>query len=558
MKKILLTLFVVLSVACTDRVTEIESMEVPVTRTMIDEVSSTNPNLITDWENLNDIVLWNGIREPTPWAISSPIVSNVDFAMDVKKEDGWIMLCHTFKALNAYENINYIMLYNKLTGFLKVFYYNKIANSSPNGALWHIKCQSGIGSSFFNLNNYFALPDNAASKNTFVTLSNALDEPSNGFQLGWNGFEMELPYTTDYAKMLFSISTYNKAITSYTFSGTTENKIEGTIVKTMPSTSSILKSISTLSGQGAKGLIGKFKKKVDEGSDATVKAKLGTKIINALSKISTEGYTSAFLGGLKLIFGSSTVTEKEQVHLTSNGTVNLEGTSINISTGAAYPIGNLNWYDMTGLNNSVNGSQYLGVWTLSDTPTVRFTRYSTIKNAKKYWTSGTLYSPMGGNITANVKINPDLEPYITSRSITTELVYCEKFDGKSNSSYPFGCFGNNEIYSDDSMKLVETLKGTESISASILCSGMRVPDGYELFYDWGAEPKDNFVVVVTVKLSYNYNGKSHTIVSSRPYKAKYIVDESYNGNHIRPNSKVYIVNTGEYLFEDRRDPVYEY
>lgn len=557
MKKLLLAALVLLSGACTNETMEIQDA---VTRSVIDEESVTNPNLTTDWEHQDEIVLSNGKKVASPWGKSSSIVANVDFANDVKKEDGWIMLYHTFKDLNAYPDVNYILLYNELTGFMKVFYYNQTTAISPNGGLWYFRCMNGVGTSLFNLNDYIALPDNATNKNSYVSLSNALEEPSKGFQPGWNGFEMEIPYTKDYVNLSFSLSTYNQSITSYTFSGTTESQVEGTIVKTMSQNKGIFKAISTLGGQGAKSLIGKLKTKVDNGiatdTTGTIKAKLGTKIVNALSKVSSEGYKDAILSGLKYIFGSNMVTETQQVHLTTNGTIHMDGSSITTSTGAIYPIGNLNWYEIASVNNPRPEGRYFGVWTLKDTPVVRISRYSKIFSDRDTWVyNGRLQGPsLVGSPVVEVEINPNLQPYITNTTVSKELICCERLDNKDFDHLYFSrSFGSELIYSDRMMTLVEAPVGKVSFKSS-LCEGYGIAEGYDPVYDWGTEDENNMLLIVTVELTYNYKGKSHTIVSSRPYRPKCIMDESLVGILTSgPHKKAYAVNTKSYPLENRRD-----
>ncbi len=576
---LLILLLALLGNACTDDMLDNNGAIEPKSRSVIDDFSTTNPNLIDDWEHQNLIRLSTGKSIPTPWAPGSTITSNEEFANDIKKENGWTMLFHTFKALDMYENIYYIFLYNKLTGFLKVFYYNAIGGSNPNGAMWYFHIMNGTGNSFFNLNNYVALPDDASNKASEVCISNGLKSPVDGFQAGWNGFELEVPYTSNYKDLLFALSTHNMAVTSYTFSGTSETKIEGTIVKTVGKESGLFKAISNLGSLGAKELINKMKKKVDDklekDTTGVIKAKFGTKIIKALSKLSKGDIKSALSEGLKFIFGSSTATETQQVHLTANGTINLSGTSLSPSTGMPFAMGNINLYNVLNNTKSINfdanynslvlprqstfastgDEQYLGVWTLRTTPIVYVTRYSHVTDNIVQMgciQNGTLAGPYQvSSQIGGVEINPNLTPYITQYNVSSELVYATQLDGESKYD-SYSLLNTDLIYSDKSLELKESPLG-KIFYNSPLVRGSRVPVGYDYYYDWGTQAPENILMIITVDITYNYLGKIHKITSSRTYKTKCIVDISKDQQVLQSGSQrnAYVVNTGKYPLEDR-------
>lgn len=85
--------------------------------------SKTNPFLLNDWENVNEIVLntSGNHKVSAPWATGTSSSLDVDFRKDIKKEDGWVMLFHTFKKKGLDEKQNYMCFYNRFTGFLKFF-----------------------------------------------------------------------------------------------------------------------------------------------------------------------------------------------------------------------------------------------------------------------------------------------------------------------------------------------------------------------------------------------------------------------------------------------------
>lgn len=153
----------VLSVGCADQSIEpMENIENDIiSRSMNPYSESTsNPTLATDWENLEEIINYKGDHLKSPWHPETSSMGDYEFARDIKKEDGWTMLFHTFKGVSISPDDNYIFLYNRLTGWMKVFYYVENAQGSNHG-VWKLESQLGT-TDFFNLNQYIALPDNTA------------------------------------------------------------------------------------------------------------------------------------------------------------------------------------------------------------------------------------------------------------------------------------------------------------------------------------------------------------------------------------------------------------
>lgn len=317
----------VLSVGCADQ--SIEPMENIgndiISRSMNPYSESTsNPTLATDWENLEEITDYRGWSIKSPWNLFSSM-GDYEFAQDIKKEDGWTMLFHTFKEVGNSPHDNYIFLYNRLTGWMKIFYYVESGVNSNHG-IWTLKSQLGT-TDFFNLNQYIALPDNTSQPYDGIELSNIAQSKEYGFNTGWNGFQIEIPYITDIENQSFYLSSYCNEVTSYNFQGQLNIETEGSIIKTYenPNDQKIQNGIANVGSNKAKALIDKMKEKSDQGmasdNTGTIKAKFGTKIINALSKVKQGDIKSAILGGLNLIFGTSTVQDTYTVNLSSTGNI---------------------------------------------------------------------------------------------------------------------------------------------------------------------------------------------------------------------------------------------
>ena len=279
--------------------------------------------------------------------------------------------------------------------------------------LWAIPYGLGAGSVDSALNNYVALPNDASNKYNFVGTSNISTSPTDGFRSGWNGFEIEVPYTTDYTNIPFTLSTYNQRVITHEFTGLSTSETTGTITRTVEKESGLFKAISTIGGWGAKEIVDKLKKqsdeKVEKDTTNVVKGKLGTKIINALAKVSTGDYSSAISAGLKFLFGSSTSVDTARVNLTTQTKINLSGKSTEITTGGPTTNGLVNLHDAA--ERVIGEDQYLGVWTLSTTPKVAFSRYSKIEVHSFSWSAiqeGTLHFPTRIQSPVDVIINPKL------------------------------------------------------------------------------------------------------------------------------------------------------
>lgn len=527
-----------------------------------------NPDLINNWENLEKITLASGKEVSLPWENLSSTKFDTEYAKDIKKEDGWMMLFHTMNEQNLDIKANYMFFYNRLTGFLKVFYYEENEATQARDALWDFCSLSG-NTALFNLNDYIALPDNERPYKA-VEISNMTSSKVTGFTGGWNGFELEFPYTQDYKNIYFGTSGYGKRLMSFTFSGTTESTIEGMLTKISEKESGLLKSIAALGGQGAKSYINKLK----ENEKENPKASFGKKVLDALANISAGDFASAMLKGLKFVFGSSTVADNQYVKLTSKGTIEMEGNGSETIHGTPFPIGNIPLYEIMNTPHTIKfqpefnyltlykntnakeeEEQFLGIWTLTEAPQFCYRRYSQVYLEEKdlgcIQKAGLDYPYEGfAPIQNKVIINPNISSYITQLSVSFQPVLIPSLDGKYIYNPFLKNYNGDLLYSDKSISVYEIPQGRYDRCPEL--QGKSIPDDsdYQLFYDWGETPPNTIYAVVTVNIHYNYNGKEKNIVSSRLYKANCIIDpESEDYIHV---GKAYIVNTGKFYDENTR------
>lgn len=160
-------------------------------------LKSRNANSFeSNWENHISVTLDSGEPINLPWV--TPVVSALPFsvAYDIKKEDGWVMLAHTFhtSSMNENQKLNYIILYNQRTGLLKVFYYiEPQSNWSNNTAFWRFSMN--VSHKLFNHVNDVALPMDINLLNYCIS-SNLSQLTNKAYSNGWNGTQIQLAYDT--------------------------------------------------------------------------------------------------------------------------------------------------------------------------------------------------------------------------------------------------------------------------------------------------------------------------------------------------------------------------
>ena len=520
------------------------------TATLTGQNSTSNPELLTNWENLTQVVLSNGGREDLPWVDGTSGALPTDIAKNIKKEDGWKILFHTFTGLNENSKKNYLCFYNELTGLLKVFYFSEVDNNSNSGFLWQFKTSGDIKSSLIPDDDYFSESMNSSNKFSEIYLSPLTENGAKGVMRGWNAFQIELPYSNDYSNLYFVITGINKEITNYNFTGDFSSTTKGTIVQTNTIDGSKSNGVANSFGEKAKGFI----------NGLGGAAKVGSLVKDAIAGIATGGYGLAIKTGLKFVtkaisaFGKSNTPTPitQDVSLKTQGKITLSGTGESVNTAQITSLSNIPLYQYNNL-------QFLGLWNLEKAPEVVYERYSMFvgeldseeyfpnKGSMYYISNGTIVSPYVREGLVNVKINPAIEKYIVRKNIETSLFYYDKMDGnyysrgKLLSLIPESEV--DELYQDDQMHLLKTKSGMGSYA--IPASGT-IKYGYNNYYDWGPASRivDNFIVNVMVELTYNYNGQTRTITSSRNYKPTLVEDSSLSSI---PNiSSNYIVKDCRY------------
>ena len=145
--------FVILSVlinySCTD---ESQSNLLNLETDAPESTRSLNPlDFEQDWENQTSILLTDNKTYDLPWVEYAPTSIIYDTRMDIKNQDGWMFLSTPSKDNGS----DYLIFYNKYTGILKVFYYNR-SSFLNNNAVWEFFDEKYYG--YFNQGTTFTAP----------------------------------------------------------------------------------------------------------------------------------------------------------------------------------------------------------------------------------------------------------------------------------------------------------------------------------------------------------------------------------------------------------------
>lgn len=345
-----------------------------------DYPSVSNPTLHDNWENVRTIYLNNGPEIDAPWVIKEGNSMNIpdDFRIDIKKEDGWKLLGHSMIKRESGEP-NYIFLYNKKRGLLKMFYYN-LTEQKNNNFIWIMESTKGA-TSIFPTNTGLQGPLN--SKYEYVATSNVLRNSDFNFGAlykGWNACSFVLVYGTIDKEPLISIKGYNDEKGTINLSGTFSGSLEIEVPQNNPN------PFDAIAGKLAPI----------------------TSLLPGAWHI-TEGISlaSAAIGGLSVFETASFTTIKGRM----SGTSELTGSVITPLAGSVHTT------DIINLRR-INNNEDLGVWNLSKTPSFEYPLYERLSPDPSFpytiKVRGNLNLYPKEDLTSLVQINPIVASLIKS------------------------------------------------------------------------------------------------------------------------------------------------
>ncbi len=516
----------------------------PKTRVIVvdNQGSISNPDLIWNWENISEIVLntekiTSGNSVTAPWADGPSTLLSETFRKDIKKEDGWKMLFHTFKRSGLDPRQNYMCFYNQYTGFIKIFYYYE-GEQKHQGVQWYIKTTAGANTKILDEPTYLSKLISDPATNNMLLFSNMNDVPTTGIEHGWNGFEFQVPrYCTDLTSMDFKIGAYERQITNYNLLGKEFLTTLGTITTTTQSSSGLSKALANIGGPEAKKYVDKLGGKFF--GETVI---LGKNISSLISSIPGSGYISVFKSGLDMIFGKSTTTSTSDVKLTTTGTIELGGTS-SVETTTGIPTLNFNMYEVLNptttrsnsnlVTASVSGSgHYLGVWSLKKKPVVYYdrvtmttaTRIGTNSDGSKMSLKCSTRLPTIQSCDFEPVINPDIEPYITKKSYSIKYVICDRLQGQT---YKWLTHEINDLLPKDTL-FADSETVLRAVPANTPYTFVASVDNvsasqsyFTYFYDWGKIKDGRILAVISLDMTCSFNSKEREIYQSQVYEVDY-------------------------------------
>lgn len=567
--------------SCTDRlnnsVVEIDVSSDISTRSAYDNFfdfeNSTKVNMVNgSGDIVKDVNLpWqlgvSNMGVPSEW-IDENIEDEYSKRMYTKR-NYWELLYSNVSETTSYK---YIVLYNRLTGILRCFYYILSDPSSigTTNSVWGIGANTST--SLFNFTN--AIAEDASLRkatpayiSTPVGLIVGTTYTSVGFQNQvWYGLEIECAYdpqtTIGSNKNIYLMG---RAIDKITFNGigTSEGNIEGSITSTAPTGAGLSMNFSnmfnknnSISITNQESVIETTGDKIEEGVKqnnsffnslwSNIKSNAGKWAVSGLeagvkqglSAVVSSGGTIAanVLGGLFSSATSNNNVSKVDLKMVMNSEYKFEGEKVLPGwTDCFLPIPG------TRSESQPNKPLYnspLGVWNLIRTPIVDLKIH-----AKNQYT-GTLQTPgyyniskytfsyslePGTNNISNIAINPTLSNLLSIENVKFELMASKIPYGlskKTLSNYPAYFFLNDEKYYN-----IGTFIGgdEENISGDI--------DDYSLAAVENPSSNLNLLIRISFELLNKETG-------TRLYVSKYfspkivtskMVKNIYTGNNLEPS-----------------------
>lgn len=320
------------------------------------------PSPSFNWETANLMPMPASSYSVTvPWGSGASRKFSADILSDYKSQDGWALLYNTFNTSQLPDHL-YFVLYNKFRGLIRIYYYVQPGNYITSANIVHALESHGSHSTSSPLLN-FAGQSNYIDLNINQTFASMLEDqqvaPST-----WYAFQYELAYDATTPNQSYQNFNLRWPIKSNQIS---QISINGTIQSNVPngiSTPSINLTVNpTVNGQFQYPIYG-------PGSASNVPN--GSDVWNKIIQIVAGGVVDV----LKGIFGGSSGSTPPPVHYFINANVNLSGTiTSDFSLGAiGMAVPGYNQSQTPGYEPIYN--QPLGVFYLSNKPTIKRTRYT--------------------------------------------------------------------------------------------------------------------------------------------------------------------------------------
>lgn len=460
------------------------------------------------WEVCQECVLPSGKSVILPWNNGAATTIPDDIRKDINAEDGWIILDstvelvdYTMDVTNADNGVNYLLFYNTMSGILKGFYYAE-SMTTNNCGFWNLSTSSPT--KLFNFMPYFSEPISGnAPQNVIVTnvTSNGITQ---GFEIGWNCFQLELSYDENSNNEKLNISAFAMNNTKFTLTGAYQSTSSGTIVSSTANKSNLIDGIATGIGEAGKQWI-----KDETGSSSNKAIKYSGVIAGSVWDKGVGGIVSK---GLYKVFGSLLGTTRTSMDLnfTTNGKVSIQGELINASSGMITPV--------VGLKLGRDNLD-LGLWNLATKPIFETGASGKLLSARNSTSDEFKYE-----VTRRIKLDIQKNPKVSGNfiSITVPVIY-NKYNGSTKKLSDYEILGFN-IYKDKSETILYSDSLTEITECSLTYTGSQLDlwpnksiDASPAVSFDNINVRDNAALKVLVNIKYNVNGMERTVYSSKTF-----------------------------------------
>lgn len=503
-----------------------------------------------NWESCGDIITASGSKLVMPWHDAASSNFSLDYLKDMKKEDGWVLVTHSFN-LPDYDNIynHYMAFYNQASGDLKIYINPKTEiKFGINNATWEVYCNNP--QSWFNGLNEVSIPSSYKFKNSYTWETTV--STRNTYSIldrGWN--VITIPCLT-YDPNAPSDNTIQIESYAYTTSiidmvGETTGSLEGKIIAegTSNPTQKIQNTISSSLGSEAE----KWAEK-----NLKTKVNVGDAILNGIK----TGIGSLVSSGAHLVLNSIFGRFSKTTYSEYNVRLNLK-TSSHFDGTQRKPEGTGLSSTRIQIGSGKTGVQ-LGAWTLSENPTIYIHPVGVMNssaNGIKDDEASYRFSA-SGNSKADIVINPQLKPHVVSYSVNcVPVAYVGKGTNPDSKipAYPvsdysqtdYGSLGSKDpmssyfaytsgtqIYSNDDYTIYNNnAQGTTTFWRLVNRYGQNSPSMPLYKYVYAPANSDlsrrgaikvgckyNYAKVIVTMIT-NFDGKTDTIVTSRTYKPRF-------------------------------------
>ena len=359
----------------------------------------------TDWENYQNIPLSDGTQIYAPWGNTSSGALDEATRKDIKKEDGWVMVMHTFnEPSNQVEQLRYMIFYNQTTGMLKVFYYHDAISLGYNNGFWQVKLTES-NQAITNTTGAITVPSGYKNPPEFKwTCSMPYETPDGALSEGWNAFSMPLAYDPALAGPLtIYISTFARTEWIFNASSIILGDLKGTIVSDNTSNpfDGLKNTVASMSAEKAQDWANKNFSK-SESESRSIATSIAGQAIGSLVKSGVSKLFSRITG--KFTSHNSSVQQINlQVKLNGTYTGNVTGFFPTGGKKVFFPIGE----QQTGVK--------LGAWNLEENPTIYIHPVGVIKSIygdPNQSDEQDYQFCASGNYNIKTVINPQLEKHL--------------------------------------------------------------------------------------------------------------------------------------------------